>query len=217
MIRGLPIIIVTHHIDYMSQTNQIRKLHKSFSEIQLFSEMLSVVLIDDNIDTWKITLKYPDNKYVILQFTFHLIEPLPPKATVLFPIGLGYVCFEELGCNKWNENGNITTLLLSLYNEYRGRSQKYSPDDKFMSSDDAQTKWEFVKNAHPDWNFKDISKLMSEIPIDHINELRLKAKNLDKENNENENDNKNAENEPIKNITSELIDEIINPDYSKSA
>ncbi|QKF94566.1 hypothetical protein QKU48_gp1108 [Fadolivirus algeromassiliense] len=156
--------------------NQIIKLQKALKDIQSISDIISVSLIDDNIDTWKINLKYPDNRCVILQFVFHLTEPLPPKATVVFPTDLEYVCFEELGCTKWGNNGDIVVLLLSLYNEYKNKAQQYSEDKKIRTKEKAQEKWEYVKSQHLDWDFKDVEKLMAEIPEEVIKELRIKAK-----------------------------------------
>ena len=181
--------------------NQLREITKAYKETQNFIELMSVNLINDNIDNWEITLKYPNEHKVILKFLFHLIEQLPPKATVVFPPSLKYVCFEEIGSTKWNGCGNITNLLLSLHNEYQRYASTYSINSECISDSTAQNNWEYVNKCHSDWNFKDISQLMSEMPIENITQLRTQAKKeLDMKNDEIV-QHTNANNENLMDIT----------------
>jgi len=156
--------------------NRIKEILKAYKESQNFTDLMTITLINESLDQWEITLKYPNNNCVILRFVFHLIELLPPKATIVFPKEIGYVCFEELGCTKWGKDSDITTLLLSLHNEYAKRARIYTKDAKCMKAEKAQLKWEYVQRAHPDWNFKDVSHLMNELSPENIEQLYSEAK-----------------------------------------
>ncbi len=57
-------------------------------------ELFKLELVDEKVDEWLITLMYPEGKVVILRLQFYLAEFLPPKATVVFPNSLSFVCFE---------------------------------------------------------------------------------------------------------------------------
>lgn len=57
-------------------------------------EIVEVTMIDEQIDQWEVTFKYPDEKLVTLHVQHHLVQPLPPKMTVVFPSSISYVCFE---------------------------------------------------------------------------------------------------------------------------
>ena len=156
--------------------NRIKEILKAYKESQNFTDLMTITLINESLDQWEITLKYPENNCVIIRFAFHLIELLPPKATIVFPEEIEYVCFEELGSTKWGKDSDITTLLLSLHNEYKKRARVYTKDVNLMKAEKAQTKWEYVQRAHPEWDFKDVSQLMSELPPENIEQLYSEAK-----------------------------------------
>jgi len=155
---------------------QTKKLAQTLKELQSHTELMDVLLVDDQIDIWKITFKYSGDSFVIIQFVFHLTEPLPPKATVIFPRGLEYVCFRELECGKWTKDTNIITLLLSIHSEYKSTAKKLN--NKYLTNEEAQKGWEYVQRVHPEWEFKDISILMSQMSSETIQELRSQGKEM---------------------------------------
>ena len=156
--------------------SQLKNISHSYLELQEYQEMMAIELIDDLIDNWKVTFKYDKNKCVILNFKFHLIELLPPKVLLIFPTYIEIICWKELGSATWDKSGNITTLLLSLWNEYKYQATVYTENSEVFTAEKAQTKWEYVTSRHNDWKLEDVTELMNQIPIENINELRTQAK-----------------------------------------
>jgi hypothetical protein len=80
----------------MATVNQslLRKVVRAYKELSKNEEMFDLSLVDDKVDSWEIKLKYSENRCVILRCQFYLADFLPPKATVLFPSSISYVCFE---------------------------------------------------------------------------------------------------------------------------
>ncbi len=73
----------------------LRKVVRAYKDLSKL-DMFKLSLIDEKVDQWEITLLYPSNKIVILRCQFYLAEFLPPKATVIFPSSISYVCFQGL-------------------------------------------------------------------------------------------------------------------------
>jgi hypothetical protein len=96
-----------------------------------------VTLVDENVDHWEVTFTYPENNNttVILRFKFHLTEYIPPKATVVFPTNIQYVCFQELGSVQWSKDCDIMTLMLSLYQEYSTRGAVHEASSTHLTEE----------------------------------------------------------------------------------
>jgi hypothetical protein len=136
---------------------------------------IEVSLRDDCIDKWTVKFIYPENKCVILDFEFHLVENLPPKVTVVFPSAIQYVCFEELGGKSWTSNSDIPTLIFALQQEYLGRSAVFE-ETKKLAEIDAEKQWKFVQGAHKDWDYVDITELTSKLSSLEIEQWRKEGK-----------------------------------------
>jgi hypothetical protein len=134
-------------------------------------ELVDVTMIDEQIDQWEVTFKYPDEKLVTLHVQHHLVQPLPPKMTVVFPSSISYVCFEELGTASWTPTSDLVALFLALHNEYRDRCQKLTDGSK-QEREQAQKQWEFVQGAHTDWKIVDIAKLTEQLDKNAVDTLR---------------------------------------------
>ena len=161
----------------------VKRLAKDFKNLKKLVNILNIELIDEELDNWKITFIYPDSKVVILKFKFHLLEWLPPKATVVFPTNISWVCFEELGTKKWTKDTNLYNLLLCLHNEYKTRcakepQKKENQIDKTQYFDDetADKKWKYVKSAHKNWEMADIDELTKKLDPNQLNAAKIMAK-----------------------------------------
>lgn len=158
--------------------NRISDIAKAFRASQVFSDIINVKLVNDILNKWEITFKYPNDKCVIIHFEFHLVEPLPPKATVLFPTNIKYVCFAELGNTKWSKDNDIPTLLLCLHNEYQRHAERFLCNTQYMTQEKAQSNWEYMRSMHTDWEIQDVSKLMNELPTENMEQLQCEIKEV---------------------------------------
>jgi hypothetical protein len=80
----------------MATVNQslLRKVVRAYKDLSKMDDLFSLSLIDEKVDHWEMKLLFKENKIVILQLQFYLAEFLPPKAVVIFPSSISYVCFE---------------------------------------------------------------------------------------------------------------------------
>ncbi len=82
----------------MATVNQsiLRKVVRAYKELSKMEDLFKLEMVEDKVDEWQVTFLFPQNKVVILKCQFYLAEYLPPKATVVFPTSISWVCFEGL-------------------------------------------------------------------------------------------------------------------------
>ena len=160
----------------MSRAGQLVKSYKYF---QNFSNNIKVELIDECIEKWLVTLLYENDKIIILNFEYYLVDNIAPKILVIFPTTIKYVCFAELGSKLWTTTNDIETLIINLYAEYSNKAEKYKLENKF-SNQTAEANWNFVKNAHKEWEYLNVTELNNNISLLVLDKIKTEVeKQLD--------------------------------------
>lgn len=139
----------------------LKKFRMEQASLNEMQPLIDISVEDEHFEIWKVTYFYPnghETKEVRLQFELSLSDPnSAPKITVIFPASIRYVCFQELGATYWNKDADLLTLIYQLRTEYEGKAQVFNAS-YLMTSAEAEIAYQFVKNAHIDWNFVDTGK-----------------------------------------------------------
>lgn len=155
-------------------------------------DLCQASLIDDNIDQWEVHYIYPEHKAKVkLIFQFSLTEDLPPKVIVLEPKEVEYICFQEFGARDWRNSSTLATLVLALRfalaerytlntNCFSYLNCRYTLNNSSGSQtrENAEKQWEFVKEAHSEWQMPDITALNSKVSNSEAQVARKEAKQV---------------------------------------
>lgn len=153
-------------------SKRLRDLARNFRALSApeFEGTVSATLLGDQLDCWRITFHYDNKKIAILDFNFDLAEPKPPVVLARWPHSLDYICYEELGTEKWRSDNDLVTLMLSLHHEIKDRSpQVFGADDVLRDEKLSQERWDYVRSAHSDWKME---KVNTTINVEEIERLR---------------------------------------------
>eukprot|EP01105_Mastigella_eilhardi_P021232 TRINITY_DN5127_c0_g1_i1.p2 TRINITY_DN5127_c0_g1~~TRINITY_DN5127_c0_g1_i1.p2 ORF type:complete len:218 (-),score=92.34 TRINITY_DN5127_c0_g1_i1:65-718(-) len=139
--------------------------------------LVGCALLNEQIDQWEVTYRYPEFKtHVRLRLVFSLAEAdMPPKVTIEeAPPALTYICFEELGASAWHKGTDLATLVLSLRYAV-GELVNGGGDTQKHTREYAEERWNYVKNAHSNWEMPDTEALNAGLAHDVVKAARTEA------------------------------------------